>query len=302
MAPVGAPFAAAPPPAISLSPSCGPVGATVQVSGSSFVTGTDVLIIFDGTTVATVKGADIQAGTGTFTASFVVPTRATRGSPYTVTAQEGQGEFVIATASAPFMLPCPSLTLNPTCGRTGDPIAVHGEGFRSDLTVALTFTPPAGTAPVATAVPAVDSTFNASFKVPTDPPGTYVVTAIQLRSQATVRATFQIPCVKAAITLVPKVGPPGTVVTVTGTGFPIGAAVKLSWSQGIPIRMQSITIGSSQGFKVTVLIFWHDQLGLRHMDAGPDLSVTNAPLFNIATADFLVVPGSEQPRDFSWRR
>jgi len=53
---------------------------------------------------------------------------------------------------------------------------------------------------------------------------------------------------------------------------------------------------------VVLLIYPHDELGMRRLSAGPDLKVTNAPLFNIATADFLVVPGSEQPRDFSWRR
>ncbi len=100
----------------------------------------------------------------------------------------------------------------------------------------------------------------------------------------------------------PKVGPPGTIITVTGTGFPAGAVVKLTWSQGIQIISVSITVGASQGFQVRLLIYPHDRLGQRRLNAGPDLSAVNAPIFNIATADFLVVPGSEQPRDFTWRR
>ena len=126
--------------------------------------------------------------------------------------------------------------------------------------------------------------------------------AIQLRTQVAVRAVFTIPCVKAAIKLLPEVGPPGTVVTVTGTGFPVGAVVKLSWNQGVPLALASIAIGASQAFQVTVLVFPHDELGKRTMSAGPDLSVASAPLFNIATADFLVVQGTAQPRNFSWRR
>jgi hypothetical protein len=98
------------------------------------------------------------------------------------------------------------------------------------------------------------------------------------------------------------VGPPGTVVTVTGTGFPIGAIVKLSWNRGVPFKLASMTIDASQGFQVKLLIFPHDELGKRTLNAGPDLSVSNALIFNIVSADFLVVPGSEQPRDFSWRR
>lgn len=271
------------------------------MTGSSFPSQTDILIIFNGTTVATVKVADVKSGA--FTASFVVPAAtASKGTAYTVTAQEGQGEFVIATASASLYVPCPSLTLNPTCGRTGDPVAVHGAGFRQDIVVSLTFTPPAGTAPIAQVVPRQDSTFDVSFKVPADPPGTYVVDGLQLRTQVAARATFTIPCVKAAIQLKPTVGPPGTVVTVIGTGFPAGAVVKLSWNQGVPLFLASITIGPSQGFQVTLLIFPHDELGRRTMSAAPDLSVSGAPLFNIATADFLVVQGTAQPRNFTWRR
>jgi hypothetical protein len=181
----------------------------------------------------------------------------------------------------------------------GDQVAVHGAGFRQDIVVSVTFTPPAGSAPIASVVPAADSTFDVVINVPTDPPGQYVVDAVQLRTQVGARAIFTIPCVKAAIKLVPKVGPPGTIVTVTGTGFPIGAIVKLSWSQGIPLRLASITIGPTQGFQIRLLIFPHDELGQRKLNAGPDLTAAGAPLFNIATADFLVVR-NVTTRDFSW--
>ena len=264
--------------------------------------GTDVLIIFNAAIVATVKGTDVNSN-GTFTGSFAVPpTTPSKGSPYTVTAQQGQGEFVIKTASAFLSVPCPSLTLNPSCGKLRDLIAVHGAGFRQDIVVTLTFTPPAGTPPFATVTPGLDSTFDVSFNVPTNSPGTYTVDAIQSQMQLAARAVFTLPCAKGQIKLLPEVGPPGTVVTVTGTGFPVGAVIKLSWNQGIPLALPSITIPASQGFQLTILIFPHDQLGKRTMNAGPDLSVAGAPLFNIATADFLVVQGTAQPKKFSWRR
>lgn len=68
------------------------------------------------------------------------------------------------------------------------------------------------------------------------------------------------------------------------------------------LALASITVGQSQGFQVTLLIFPHDELAMRTMSAVPDLSVPSAPLFNIATADFLVVPGTAQPKKFAWRR
>ncbi len=261
--------------------------------------GFDIAITFDGSLVATVKATDIKSGA--FKASFTVPNKAPRGFPYTVTATEGVGD-VIATANAFLSVPCAAITLNPTCGRTGDSVAVHGAGFRSDIVVSITFTPPVGAVPIATTVPGLDGAFDVVIKVPTDPPGTYAVDAIQVRTKAASRALFTIPCVKASIRLVPTVGPPGTLVTVTGTGFPVGAVIRLSWNQGIPLSLASITIGQSQRFTVTVLIFPHDQLGKRTMSAAPDLIVAGSPLFNIATADFLVVPGTGQPRKFAWRR
>jgi hypothetical protein len=294
---------------ITLTPTCGSVGATVQVTGSGWAPGTDVTIRFDpqGSPPATVTVPGKSIGpNGTFTASLTVPSRPDRGTPYLV--QATQTGLAVLTSSASFSIPCPRLTLDPDCGSVRSPIAIHGAGFRQDITVTIAFTPPTQGTPDATAVPASNSDFDVVVRVPDRPPGVYVVVATQAAPAGVValpplvvRAQFQIPCVKASIVLRPKIGPPGTVTTVVGTGFPVGAVVKLSWSQGIPIRVASITIGATQGFQMTLLIYPHDALGQRTLRAGPDLSVASAPIFNIATADFLVVPGTEQPRDFSWR-
>ncbi len=304
--PVGVALAAAVPRAISVSPSCGPVGSTVQVSGSGWTAGFDVTITFDpqGTPPysVVVPGKSIGAN-GAFTASLTVPSRPDRGLPYQVTAQQTPpAGLVLPPATANFSIPCPSLTLNPSCGGIGDRILVHGAGFHTDLRVLVSLEPPAPAKPNATAVPRIDGTFDVVIPVSSRPPGSYFVVATQPNTPYAARAQFQIPCPKASIVLRPKVGPPGTIITVTGTGFPAGAVVKLTWSQGIQIISVSITVGASQGFQVRLLIYPHDRLGQRRLNAGPDLSAVNAPIFNIATADFLVVPGSEQPRDFTWRR
>jgi hypothetical protein len=288
------------------------------VTGSNWLVGFNVDIAFDpqGTPPSIVSAK--PAANGSFTTTMTVPNRPLRSSPYQVVASQttpvtptpspppifkvfGVVEATLTAAPAFFFIPCPSITADPTCGAVGDSIHVHGQGFRADLQVSVALTPPTPSTPDATAVPGGDSTFDVVIRVSDRPPGTYSVIAQQLRTQSAARAAFQIPCTKAALKLVPTVGPPGTVVTVVGTGFPVGSIVKLTWSQGIPIRIASITIGASQGFQIRLLIFPHDELGKRKLSAGPDLSVAGAPLFNIATADFLVVPGSSQPRDFSWR-
>lgn len=311
--------AAAPAPTLILKPTCGPIGTTVQVHGSGFQappTNNDVNIYFGvdpnlqppPPPTLIIKAGEIKAD-GTFDTNLPV-NAPNRGAPYQVTAIQNvfAAEFVQNKATASFQVPCTTLTLNPTCGSVGGSVAVRGSGFQPGL-VTIMFTPSATGKPDGAAEAGRDTTFAITVMVPQLPPGSYVVEATQTAFATAValpplvvRAPFTIPCVKAAIVLKPAVGPPGTVTMVTGTGFPVGAVVRLTWSQGIPLSQASITIGSGQGFQLTLLIYPHDQLGLRHLNAGPDLKVTNAPLFNIATADFLVVPGSAQPRDFSWRR
>jgi hypothetical protein len=244
---------------------------------------------------------------GTFSITEHVPSVALTFNGHQIGASELVAEF-FHQATTGFAVPCRSLAVSPTCGSARDVITVVGTGFQPRNAVAITFEPPAGGKPIAAALPAADTTFRVPFSVPSLPNGLYVVVATQTYVAAALaipplilRAEFTIPCVKGSIKLIPRVGPPGTVVTVIGTGFPVGAIVTMSWNRGVTFKLASITIDASQGFQVKLLIYPHDELGKRRLSAGPDLSNPNAIIFNIATADFLVVPGSQQPRDFSWR-
>lgn len=82
------------------------------------------------------------------------------------------------------------------------------------------------------------------------------------------------------ITLAPAVGPPGTVVSVDGAGFPPASALVLVWSPGI--GRTAVTTDAHGAFTARqVLVFPKDQLGARKLTADP---------FPGATAGFLVVP------------
>lgn len=88
------------------------------------------------------------------------------------------------------------------------------------------------------------------------------------------------------ITLLPKVGPPGTVVAVNGTGFPPNTPLTLAWQPGIGTAGVT-TSGAGTFTNRFVLVFPKDRLGDRQMVAQP---------FAV-TATFLVVepplsPGS----------
>ncbi len=86
-----------------------------------------------------------------------------------------------------------------------------------------------------------------------------------------------------ALELDPRLGPPGTLVAVTGHGFPKDRLVTIHWTVSTG---SVVTRTNSKGqLKATLMILIPDVLGPR--DA-------NAKGYR-ASAPFLVVPGSGQP-------
>jgi uncharacterized repeat protein (TIGR01451 family) len=98
---------------------------------------------------------------------------------------------------------------------------------------------------------------------------------------------------KPKLTLSPPVGPLGTVVHVSGSGFPPNAAVDLRWSKGI--GGASLKTGKRGRFEATMLIFQTDVLGPRRLFASPG---AGSPPYNVVDARFLVALRALQPADF----
>jgi hypothetical protein len=97
---------------------------------------------------------------------------------------------------------------------------------------------------------------------------------------------------RPVLTVDPGAGPPGFVVRATGTDFPPGATIRLAWSTGISPTPGELTAGADGKFDTQVLIFHHDQLGLRSLSA----TSSSGPRFGTTTSGpFLVVPGTQQP-------
>jgi Tol biopolymer transport system component len=95
----------------------------------------------------------------------------------------------------------------------------------------------------------------------------------------------------ARLTIEPAVGPPGRVVQATGTNFPAGAAVKLSWLPGISPQLPPIVADAQGNFAAQVLVFHRDVLGSRVLRAEPAGTIC----FPAVEAPYLVVPGSGKP-------
>jgi hypothetical protein len=108
------------------------------------------------------------------------------------------------------------------------------------------------------------------------------------------RAQAPVVVIQPRLLVDPKVGPPGFVALATGTGFPPGATVTLTWNPGISARTE-VRVGPDGTFRQQMLVFHHDQLGPRRLTA------TGAG-FGPVDDGFTVVPATLEPDDFVQRR
>jgi hypothetical protein len=230
--------------------------------------------------------------------------------------------------------PAPSMAVIPNCGPakpgpTGTVLTYSIRVIGQNLGiygVYIVFNPPSKPGTLPTPAPPQVQPFNQAvdqvINPPLMPPGTYQVQIQDLDYYPLASAEFTVPCppspspspaplpspgvlprvLNPTLTLTPAVGPPGTVTVAHGTDFPASTPIQLGWSVGIAGTTHSaITSDGSGAFTATVLILPHDELGNRVLTA-VSVQPPNSTSFGFASANFLVVPGEVQPRDFSWRR
>lgn len=119
------------------------------------------------------------------------------------------------------------------------------------------------------------------------PPSTTLPPVIISVPTSTTTTSVVVPPITpgAALTISPKLGPPGFVAQAIGTGFPAGP-VELVWTPGIGRTIA--TAGPDGAFTTQVLVFPKDRIGPRILVAtGAGGASANAP--------FLVVPPTVQP-------
>src|SRR5208337_5137666 len=123
-------------PAITLSPTQGPIGTTVTVSGTGFSVNTKIGIISiaGGTITTQTCTAQTTSATGTFTCTFTVPT-VTAGAHAVTVSGSDIGTMPADTATATFTVTAPAITLSPVQGPAGTPVTVTGSGFSVSTTI-----------------------------------------------------------------------------------------------------------------------------------------------------------------------
>jgi hypothetical protein len=142
--------------------------------------------------------------------------------------------------------------------------------------------PPPTTGPPTTSTP---TTTNSTTSTPTTTGSTTTSTTQQNGSTTTTTVKGQRTPGAPTLVLNPAVGPPGTIVTVTGHGFRPNTPVTVSWT----VSTGSVVITADQHGNLpprSLLILTPDVLGPRFARAS-----SSPP----ATAPFLVVPSTSEP-------
>jgi len=226
---------------VTVSPSSGPVGSTMTVSGLNASSNGEVRIFLGGFIFLATTMAN---ETGGYSVNITVP--AIPADVYDVMVLDVEsGETALDTFTVQ-----PKIVLDPEEGSYRDNITVKGYGFDASVLITLILD---GIDVTPTPQPETDmlGSFEAKFSVPSTPNGTYTVTADDGTNNASALFTV-IP----KITLSPKTsGPPGTLVIVTGTGF----------SPSVKVTIEFDTINVTSYWGVTT---WADgSFGLMWMPA-----------------------------------
>ncbi len=214
----------------SLSPTCGPPGKSVLVTGGNFTIGGKVGIYF-GTTFAGNLTADGEGGISgsVYVPSLVPGTYNVRGKDWSNGAWSTQLTFIV---------PSPSLTLDPNWGPPGKSIMVTGGNFTINGKIGIYFDGRFINNATATAEGAITYTLTVPIKLP----GSYLVSAKDWSTGYTVTKPFTVPT--PTIALSPEGGPPGTEVTVTGGNFTVTSEVRIYFDAISMINVTTTSDGS----------------------------------------------------------
>ena len=220
-------------PSLTLSPNTGVAGTVISVTGSNFALNTVGVVGFDSNGNGVIDPGEPQVAVTT-TAAGAIPggifltVPAVAAGAYQVLADIPSGGSVEASAS--FTIPSPSVTLSPNSGVPGAVITITGSSFAPNTAGVVGFDSN-GNGAIDPGEPQVAVTTTAAgaipagitLTVPAVAPGTYGVRA-DIPSGGPVEAVASFTVSSPSITLTPNSGVPGTVITITGSGFAINTA------------------------------------------------------------------------------
>src|SRR3989475_788425 len=270
--------------AITLNPTSGPTGTTVNISGSNFAANSGITISYDNAGIATTPTTITTTSTGSFTGSITIPSSSAAGT-HTVKATDGSANSASASFTVTTGTITPTISLNPSSGPVGTTVTVSGSGFASNSGISITY---GGTAIITNPTTiTTDSTgsFAGSITVPPSSLGTHTVKATDASSNS---ASAQFT-VTPAISLSPTSGSAGTSVTVTGNSFSPSSHVTISFDgTRVSTTPGKIKTDGSGKFSASFTVPTSSA-------AGPHTVKATDALSNSASAQFTVTTGTITP-------
>lgn len=227
-------------PAIVLSPTSGPIGTSVHITGSGFTALDAITFKYAGSSISATDGPITADVTGAFSAHITVPASVAGG--HTVEADDAHS----GSATATFTVTA-SIAITPASGIVGATIGISGSGFAATSVVTFTF----GGASLTTSPGTVttDGSGNipagVTFAVPASVQGTHAVVGTDASSNSG-SANFS---TTPSITIDPTTGPEGTGIVITGTGFAGTSAITIKVNgTTVTTDPASVTSGATGGF------------------------------------------------------
>ena len=220
-------------PKLTLTPSTGGSGDTIEVTGSGFAGG-QVTISFDGQQLISTTVPSSGGNAGNFSTTITIPT-ASPGT-HTIAARDSKGE-VTATFTISQQITGPSTPVS-----VGEPITISGNGFGINQQVTLTID--GVQIPITPSIyTSATGTFSVTFTLPAMIKGEHTVRA-QIGSNTPSSTTIT---VQGTVKTDVSSGPSGGTVVLNGGGFTPGTAeiVVSAKSTGTNTSAGTITVDST---------------------------------------------------------
>ncbi len=204
---------------LTVSPTSGPVGATVTLSGSGFTVGGSYTYCFASSTPVCPSGSPtfLATGGGDVPSGTTLTVPSTPAGTYDVNVSSGS----VFVTEASFLV-SPSLVLTPTSGPAGITITATGTGFGASGAYSFMWN---SSLTLCTGTSESDGDLGCSGDVPSVPAGDYATSLTQ--GSFVVTAEFT---VVATAEVTPGSGAVGAFAAVSGTGFPASQSFSVSWN------------------------------------------------------------------------
>jgi hypothetical protein len=191
-----------------LSPTAGPAGSTVTVTGSSFLPGYTVIVRYEGLQLTSA----VTDGVGSFSTTLKIPE--SPAGNHAITAADSTSTVTV------YFTVTPEATLNFNHGYVNNPVIVNGTGFAASRPVNINF----DGSRVTRATTDSNGVFSANFAVPNSSGGDHRIVIGDGTNQTSLVFT-----VMASAELSPQSTGVGAEITVSGSGFTGSGVVNVNY-------------------------------------------------------------------------